>query len=115
MLCRPSSIHSYRKPVLGWGRAPLTNGNYIQHFLLDANVALLGAALFYWSKPMARTLNSWTVRCNERFPKLKVLPGSQNAGTELNYKIAYIWFRVCGAFAFISSVVFVILFLRLRN
>jgi len=94
----------------------VTNWNYLQEFLFDANVALLGAALFYWSKPMARALNSWAVSCYERFPKLKVLPGSQNAGTELNYRITYIFFRLFGAFAFVSAVVFVILFLRpLRN
>ena len=91
----------------------MTNWNDLHEFLLDVNVALLGAVLFYWSKPMARALNSWAARCYQRFPKLKVLPGSQNAGTKLNYKITYIWFRICGAFVFISAVIFVILFLRL--
>jgi hypothetical protein len=94
----------------------MVNCNNLYEFLVHANVALLGAALFYWSKPMARALNSWTARCYERFPKLKVLPGSQNAGTGLNYKITYIWFRVYGVFVCISAVVFLILFLRLlRN
>ncbi len=89
----------------------MTNWNLL-HVLLDVNVALLGAALFYWAKPMARALNSWAARCYERFPKLKVLPGSQNAGTELNYEIIYIYLRICGAFIFISEVILVILFLR---
>ena len=84
-----------------------------KELVLDVNVALFAAALFYWSKPMARGVNSFAARCYERFPKLKVLPRSKYAGTELNYKIMYIWFRVCGAFAFISSVIFVILLLRL--
>ena len=91
----------------------MTNWIPLRELLLDANVALLGAVLFYWAKPMARALNGWAARLYERFPKLKLLPGSQNAGTELNYKITYIWFRICGAFIFISTVIFVILFLRL--
>jgi len=90
----------------------MVNWNNLYEFLFDANVALLGAALFYWSKPMARALNSWSAGCYERFPKLKVLPGSQNAGTELNYKVTFIWFRVCAVFVCISAVVFLILFLR---
>jgi hypothetical protein len=85
-----------------------------KEFLFDVTYGLFGAVLFYWSKPMARGLNGWTVRCYERFPKLKVLPGSQHAGTELNYKAMYVCFRVCGAFALIASVLFLILFLRLQ-
>jgi hypothetical protein len=84
-----------------------------QEFLFDANAALMGVAIFYWSKPMARAINRWAVRCYERFPKLKSLPGSQNAGTELNYKTTYIFLRVVGALGFSSAVGFVILFLRI--
>ena len=94
----------------------MVSWNNLYEFLFDANVAMLGAALIYWSKPIAHALNGWAATCYERFPKLKILPGSQNAGTELNYKITYIWFRVCGGFVFISAVVFLTLFLRLlRN
>jgi hypothetical protein len=91
----------------------VTNWNDFRELLLDVNVALLGGALFYWSKPLARALNSWSARCYERFPKLKGLPGSQNVGTELNYKTAYVWFRLCGTFVSIIAVIFAILFLRL--
>jgi hypothetical protein len=84
-----------------------------QEFLFDANAALMGVAIFYWSKPMARAINRWAVRCYERFPKLKSLPGSQNAGTEWNYKTTYIFLRIVGAFVFSSAVGFVILFLRI--
>src|ERR1700730_17798120 len=92
---------------------PVITWSDFQQFLLDANTALLGVLMFYWSKPMARALNAWAARCYERFPKLKSLPGSQNAGTELNYKITYVFFRVVGALIFFSAVGFVILFLRL--
>jgi len=62
----------------------VTNWNNFREFLLDVNVALLGGALFYWSKPLARALNSWAARCCGRFPTLKGLPGSQNVGIERN-------------------------------
>lgn len=87
--------------------------NGFRELLYDANAALLGILMFYWSKPMVRALNTWATRCCERFPKLKSLPGSQNAGTELNYRITYIFFRLLGAFIFCSAAGFTILFLRL--
>jgi hypothetical protein len=87
-----------------------------KEFLFDVTCGLFGAILFYWSKPMARGLSDFADRCYERFPKLKVLPGSQNAGTELNYKATYVCFRVCGAFLLISSVLlFSIFFLSLHR
>jgi len=85
-----------------------------QEFLFDATYGFFGAVLLYRSKPMARGLNDFAVRCYERFPKLKVMPGSQNAGTELNYKAMYVCFRICGGFALIVSVVFLILSMRLH-
>lgn len=102
---------------LGCGRrvksTSVISWNGFQELLLEANAALLGMLMFYWSKPMAGALNTWAARCYERFPKLKSLLGSQNAGTELNYRITYIYFRVLGAFIFCSAVGFIILFLRL--
>ncbi len=81
------------------------NGSYgLGEFLWYANQAVLGAALFFWSKPIARGVNSWSVRCYERFPRLKLLPGSQNAGTERNYKSTYICFRVCGALISLAAI-----------
>jgi hypothetical protein len=80
-------------------------------FLGHVNFAMLGAALYYWSKPMARGINSWAASYYERFPKLKALPGSRNAGTDLNYKITYIWFRICGAFVFVSEIILLNIFL----
>ena len=84
-----------------------------QQFLFDTNAALVGAAMFYWAKPTARAINNWSARCYERFPKLKSLPGSQNAGTELNYKSTYIFLRVVGVLILSSAIGFVILFLHI--
>jgi hypothetical protein len=75
----------------------------------------LGAALCYWAKPIARALNSRIARIYESFPKLKALPGSENAGTDLNYKATYICFRVCGASVFLSSVYFALVVLRILH
>jgi len=71
--------------------------------IVDANGVLAGAALFYWSKPIAARINAWSVKPYQRFPKLKMLPGSRNAGTELNYRTMFIWFRLCGAFLFVDA------------
>jgi hypothetical protein len=91
-----------------------TDTSFVELFF-DVNSALLGAALFYWSKPLARALNDWTVRLYKRFPKLKALPGSKYAGSDLNYKTTYICFRVCGGFVFIADAIFVVLYLRLLH
>jgi hypothetical protein len=72
-------------------------------FMVDANVVLAGAALFYWSKPIAASIDAWTVKIYQRFPKLKLLPGSRNVGTERNYRAMFIWFRICGAFIFADA------------
>lgn len=84
---------------------PMVNldGLLLLEFMVDANVVLAGAGLFYWSKPIAARLNAWSVKPYERFPKLKMLPGSRNAGTELNYRTMFICFRLCGAFLFVVA------------
>jgi len=69
----------------------------------DIISALLGASLFIWAKPSASALNHWAAQQYVRFPKLKSLPGSAKAGTELNAKITFLWFRICGAFACLVS------------
>jgi len=87
----------------------------IYEFFFDANMALIGAGLFYWSKSIADALNNFAVKCYEKFPQLKILPGSQNAGTELNYKITFIFLRVIGVFLFGSAMGFIILYLRFNR
>jgi hypothetical protein len=81
----------------------------LYELLLDTNVAMLSAAFFYWSKPLAHKLNGWATSFYETFPKFKALPGSQNAGTERNYKIIYIWFRFCSAIPFVIAMISFIL------
>jgi hypothetical protein len=70
---------------------------------IDVIAALSGLALFIWSTPLASALNSWAAQQYVRFPKLKLLPGAANAGTELNAKITSAWFQICGAFICVVS------------
>ena len=84
-------------------------------FVLNVTMAGAGAALYILSKPLARRLNEWSAKQYERFPRLKLLPGSGNAGTALNYKITFIWFRICGAFVCLTTVLFLALLLSLRR
>ncbi len=88
----------------------------IRELALDAFVVLLGASLYIWAKSLASALNYWSTQQYVRFSKLKVLPGARNAGTDLNYKTTFIWFRICGAFVCVVAVFFVLLglFSRLR-
>jgi hypothetical protein len=86
-----------------------------EFLFLDANFGLLGAALCYWAKPISRALNSWIARIYESFPKLKALPGSENAGTDLNYKLSYICFRVCGTCVFVSAAYFSLVVLHVLH
>ncbi len=93
----------------------MLNWNGIFELFLNVNCALLSAVVVYWAKPLARGLSEWTAGLYERFPQLKALPGSRNAGTELNYKITLIFFRVMGTFTLVSEVGFVGLYLWLAH
>ena len=53
---------------------------------LDGITALLGLSLFMSATSLASALNHWAARQYIRFPKMKLLPGAANAGTELNAK-----------------------------
>lgn len=81
----------------------------IRELALDAFVVLLGASLFIWAKPLASALNYWSAQQYVRFPKLKVLPGARNVGTDFNYKTTFIWFRISGAFVCVVAVFFELL------
>ena len=86
----------------------------IRELALDAFVVLLGASLFIWAKPLASALNHWSAQQHHRFPKLKILPGARNAGTDLNYKTTFIWLRICGAFVCVVTFFFDLLGLLSR-
>ena len=79
-------------------------------FMVDANAALLGGALLYWSKLLAANINAWSVKPYQKFPKLKMLPSSHLAGKQSNYKTMFMWFRICGALLFVVG-----LFSLVRN
>ena len=66
-------------------------------FVLNVTIAGAGAALFILPKPLARGLSEWSAKQYNRFPRLKLLPGSDNAGTALNYRITFIWFPIKAA------------------
>ncbi|HMI52923.1 MAG TPA: hypothetical protein VK525_15535 [Candidatus Saccharimonadales bacterium] len=76
---------------------------------VDAFVVLLGASLFIWAKPLSLAMNYWAAQKYVRFPKWKMLPGARNAGTVMNYKSTFIWFRICGAFVVAVAVYFELL------
>jgi hypothetical protein len=84
-------------------------------FVLNVTVAAAGAALFLWSKPLAHQLNEWAAKQYQRFPKMKLLPSSGNAGTVLNHKITFIWLRICGSFVCLVTVLFMLLTLFFRR
>ena len=71
-------------------------------FMMLANVAFAGAALFYWAKPMAQWYNAWTMRFRERHPQISRPPSQEMAS--LNYKIMVVVFRAAGAVLFAEAV-----------
>ena len=73
-------------------------------FMVLANVAFLGAALFYWAKPMSQRYNAWTTRFRERHPQISKPPSPEMAS--LNYKIMVFVFRAVGAGLFAEGVYF---------
>jgi hypothetical protein len=78
-------------------------------FMVLANLACGGVALFYWAKPMSQRYNEWTTRFRETHPQI-TKPRSPEAAS-LNYKIMVIVFRSVGAlllaeavFSFVRSI-----------
>ena len=55
---------------------PMTNLDslLLLEFLVDANVVLAGAAFFYWSKPIAASINAWTVKSYGGSPSSRCCP-----------------------------------------
>jgi hypothetical protein len=68
---------------------------------LNANIALVGIALLYWSKPWANRYNEWAVRIRHRFPRLIEREGMRNA--QRNYLAVLILIRVCGIFLVVNA------------
>ena len=91
----------------------MDQSDFLFECLVDATFCFLGAFLFYRSSPWAHWLNAWSVSLYKRFPRLKKLPGSRYAGTELNYKLTFIWFRILGAFMFLSGLFFLAQIIRI--
>ena len=70
-------------------------------YILNANLALVGIALLYWSRPWARRYNEWAVSIRERFPRLIEQEGTRNA--QRNYLAVLILIRVCGIFSVVIA------------
>lgn len=80
--------------------ADLNSLLFLEYFVL-ANIVFAGAALFYWAKPLSKRYNAWTTRLREKNPNINEPPTPKNA--QLNYKMMFILFRVCGAFLFVDA------------
>ncbi len=74
------------------------NSLLLLEYFLFANIVLVGAALFFWAKPMSERYNAWTTSIRKRFPNINEPPSPENA--QLNFKIIFICCRVCGASLF---------------
>ena len=75
-------------------------------FVILANVAFAGAALFYWAKPMSKRYNAWTIRFRERHPQISKPPSPETALQ--NYKTLVVAFRVTGAILIAEAAYFFI-------
>lgn len=91
----------------------MDQSEFLFECVLNATLCFFGALLFHRSKPWARWFNALSVRSYQRFPRLKMLGRSQYAGTEMNYKVMFIWFRICGAFLFVSGILSIVITIRI--
>jgi hypothetical protein len=91
----------------------MDQSDFLLECLVSATFCFLGALLFYRSKPWAQWFNALSVSLYQRFPRLKKMPRSRYAGSDLNYKVMFIWFRICGAFMFVSGIFFLALTIRI--
>ena len=58
-------------------------------------VALIGVALIHWSKVLSQKYNAWTTRLRSKSQFLSPPPTPKLA--ELNFRIMFSLFRLCGA------------------
>ncbi len=71
------------------------NSLLLLEYLLFANIVLVGAALFYWSKPISKRYNAWTARIRQSFSNISEPPSAESA--QVNFKIIVFCCRICGA------------------
>src|SRR5260370_30601511 len=71
------------------------NSLLLLEYLLFANIVLVGAALFYWSKPISKRYNAWTARIRQSFSNISEPPSAESA--QVNFKIIVFCCRFCGA------------------
>ena len=82
------------------------NSLLLLEYLLFANIVLVGAALFYWAKPISKRYNAWTARIRERFSNINESLGAESA--QLNFKIIVFCCRVCGAFLIVGGAYYLV-------
>jgi hypothetical protein len=73
-------------------------------FMVLANLAFFGAALFYGAKPTSQRYNAWTTRFRERHPQISKPPSPEMVS--LSYKIMVFVLRAFGAILFAEAVDF---------
>lgn len=93
----------------------MDQSDFLLNCLVSATFCFFGALLYFRSKPWAQWFNALSVRLYKRFPTLKKMPRSQYAGTELNYKVMFIWFRICGALTFAFGIFSLALAIRIYS
>jgi hypothetical protein len=71
-------------------------------WLASANVAVLGAALLYWARPISEKYCAWTTKVREKFPKISRPPNFDKAKQNVNIMTKV--FRVLGAAFFVEAV-----------
>jgi len=73
-------------------------------YFLFANSIFVGAALFYWAKPISEQYNAWTARIRQRFPKINEPPDRESS--QMNFRIIVFFCRFCGVVLFASGIYF---------
>ena len=83
--------------------------------LLFGTPAVVFLAMFLLAPIIAKALNEFSVKCYERFPRLKVLPNSHLAGTQLNYKSSLIFFRILASIGFVYQLYLLVRTLQIAH
>jgi hypothetical protein len=73
-----------------------------QFLVVDAVIALAGAAFFYSSKYLSNRYNAWTTRLRPRMPIINPPPSPEKL--ESNYWTMVILFRIVGGLLFFFSI-----------
>jgi hypothetical protein len=82
------------------------NSLLLLEYFVVVNIVIVGAALFYWAKPISGRYNAWTTGVRQRFPNINEPPSPES--TQLNFKIIVSACRLCGAFLFVGGTYYLV-------